>query len=171
MTETWKDIKGYKGCYQASSKGKIRSIPRKYTGGGVLSPRNDSCGYPYVNLCKRGACRSFRVHRLVALAFLSHKPGKNCINHKNGIKTDNCVKNLEWCNRSENMLHAYKMGLKSPSRNLFNGNRKITKAQVLRMRLLKKVSPSMSYIKLGSLFKVTGGQAHNIIKHKCWIHI
>ncbi len=51
------------------------------------------------------------VHRLLAFTFIPAIPDKNCINHKNGIKTDNCLNNLEWVTNSENMIHAWKSGL------------------------------------------------------------
>ena len=64
-----------------------------------------------MDLYKNGIRKTYLVHRLVATAFISNPNNYNEVNHKSGIKSCNCSKNLEWCNRSMNMIHAYKMGL------------------------------------------------------------
>lgn len=75
--------------------------------GKVLNQYLSSKGYKKVTLGRK----SVFVHRLVALAFIPPVPGKKEVNHKNGVKTDNSLDNLEWCSRSENMTHAYAAGL------------------------------------------------------------
>ena len=115
--EKWKEIKGFKNCYEVSNLGNVRSIDRcvkhyrgglrKYKGSGK-SLRYDKNGYTRCNLNKDGKRFDFRVHRLVADAFLDNKLNKKEVNHINGIKDDNNVNNLEWCTSSENRLHATK---------------------------------------------------------------
>jgi hypothetical protein len=119
--EEWKDIEDYDGLYQVSNTGKVRSLDRKVvqmarTGnsffagnrkGKELVQRKQNGGYYVVWLSKNGKVRPKTVHRLVAEAFLPKIEGKNDVNHKNGIKSDNNVSNLEWCTRSENTLHLY----------------------------------------------------------------
>jgi hypothetical protein len=65
-------------------------------------------GYENVNLYKNGVGSMFAIHRLVALAFIPNKENKPQVNHKDGIKTNNHVENLEWMTCSENQLHAFK---------------------------------------------------------------
>lgn len=110
--ETWKPIPEYEGFYEASDLGRIRSLPRTTTKGGILKQSiNTRNGYCYVSLSKDGKQRQCRVHRLIAATFFEVDPDRPQINHINGDKTNNSIENLEWCTQSENMLHAYESGL------------------------------------------------------------
>lgn len=105
--EIWKDIAGYEGLYQVSNLGGIKSLPRNSTRGGILKPLIHR-GYSSVELCKNNIKKRFRVHRLEAFAFLPNPKNKPYINHKNGIRNDNRLENIEWCTNSENQLHSYR---------------------------------------------------------------
>ena len=70
------------------------------------------------------------VHRVVAIAFLPATPGLDFVNHKDGNKQNNAVENLEWCNRGENMRHAYRTGLKKPMCGAANGRSSLTPENV-----------------------------------------
>lgn len=111
MEEIWKPIKGYEGHYEISSIGRVKSIKRMSEGTGrscrSLSERMLSItlfrnGYEKVMLRKNGKDKCYRVHRLVAESFIDNPNGFLEVNHKNEIKTDNSVDNLEWCNRQYN---------------------------------------------------------------------
>ena len=103
MEEVWKDIEGYEGLYQISDCGRVRSLNYHSTGKpGYLKPRKSRKGYLRVVLCKNGDEKSFTVHRLVANAFLPNPGNLPQINHKDEIKTNNCVSNLEWCTNQYN---------------------------------------------------------------------
>ncbi len=115
MAEIWADISKE---YQVSNMGNVRSLwmwdGNKYrarTFPKAMKKQLSTTGYEKVTLKIDGKRKDFKVHRLVALAFIPQVDGKPHINHKDGNKTNNVVENLEWCNRSENMLHAYKIGL------------------------------------------------------------
>lgn len=107
--EVWKDIEGYEGLYQVSNLGNIAktNLDKRF----VLRIGKDTSGYYQIILTKNKVRKCFLVHRLVAKAFLENSEFKRTVNHKNGIKTDNRVQNLEWASYSENQKHAYDSGL------------------------------------------------------------
>lgn len=93
--------------YVVYSDGRVFSTHK----GKFLKPYISDNGYERVRICEDGKFESWTVHRLVAKLFLKQEKGKNQVNHKNGIKTDNRVENLEWCTNSENQKHSWSMGL------------------------------------------------------------
>jgi hypothetical protein len=107
MKEIWKDVIGYEGIYMVSSLGRVKSsnFSRRRTII-ILKPGRSHNGYLFVNL--KG--RPFRVHRLVAQAFIDNSNNKPFINHIDAIRDNNNVNNLEWCTSSENAKHAFKLG-------------------------------------------------------------
>ena len=119
MEEIWKDIEGYEGYYQVSNLGNVKSLSRYKQGVKgtyiskdiILKPFKNKGGYCLVKLCNNSIEKSFQVHRLVAIAFLENNENKEQVNHKNGIKEDNTLINLEWNTRSENTSHAINTGL------------------------------------------------------------
>lgn len=119
MKEEWKDIKGFEGYYQVSNLGQVRSVERyknnhkklQLVKSCVLKTFEHQKGYLVVKLCKNNIKTHKRLHRLVAEAFIPNPKNKPQVNHIDGNKKNNIVSNLEWCNGSYNILHAYKTGL------------------------------------------------------------
>lgn len=120
--EEWRDIvdeaNNHKGAYQISNFGRVRSFKQ----GKVKLLRIDTSaesGYVYVYLYSNGKRDSANslVHILVAKAFVPNPDNKPQVNHIDGDKSNNCAWNLEWVTPSENIRHAYKMGLVKNVRN------------------------------------------------------
>lgn len=109
MQEEWKDVPGYEGLYQASSLGRVRSLSYKNTGvPKILKYQLNNRGYCIVHLRKKGDRngKTLCLHRIIAATFIANPNSLPCVNHKNGIKTDNSIKNLEWCTAKDNILHS-----------------------------------------------------------------
>ena len=122
--EVWKPVVGYEDFYEVSNMGGVRSLDRTMLRDnrhgkqptkikGRTMKQGLRSGYPYVNLCVDNKRKKRTVHSLVADAFLSWT-GVGEINHKDGVKINNHVNNLEWCTRSENHRHALANGLFVP---------------------------------------------------------
>ncbi len=171
MDEIWKDVVGFENYYKVSNFGKVKSLDRiiekekhhnqkfaKYRGK-ILKPKVVG-GYHTVDLCKNKIKYPIRVHRLVAQAFIKNSNNKPFINHKNSVKTDNYIKNLEWCTQSENVIHAYK-------NNRMVGNRKITEQDVLNIRKTTDISGA----EIGRKYGLTRSAISKIKNKTNWKHI
>lgn len=100
--------------YAACPSGKIYSI----RSGKFLKPVEQRTGYYHVTLSQDGKKDNFLVHRIIAMCFIDNdNPLRNQVNHKNGVKSDNSVLNLEWVTSKENIHHAFDTGLSRGTRN------------------------------------------------------
>lgn len=109
--EIWKDIKGYEGLYQVSNLGRVKSfITHK-----ILVPCNTGQGYKKIKLSHHGKQKSFKIHRLVADAFIPNELNLPHVNHKNRKRDDNRVENLEWVTQGYNTKYSYDEMYKDPS--------------------------------------------------------
>ena len=112
IMEQWKNIEGYEGLYQVSNEGRIKSLHREiiYKDGRkkVLEERIlhnfiSDLGYYHVMLSKDGVPKRYKVHRLVAKAFIPNPENLPVINHKDENPKNNVVENLEWCTQGYNV--------------------------------------------------------------------
>lgn len=101
-TEIFIDIKGYKGLYQVSNRGRVKAIDPKRTGYwyGILDTDSTPQGYRTVYLRKDGKGAYFRVDHLVAAAFVPNPLGKLDVRHKDGRNWYDSEWNLEWCDKT-----------------------------------------------------------------------
>lgn len=123
--EEWRDIEGFKGFYQVSDFGRVRTLDREviyqndkkyFYKGRILKLTSRSEGksnYLCVDLCVNNKHKLKSVHRIVAETFLDNPENKKVVNHKNNVKHDNRVFNLEWTTYKENNDHAIEFGVRT----------------------------------------------------------
>ncbi len=172
-----KDIKGFEGRYAITRDGKVWSYPNlTRSKGGWLKLRgsgrkylkvlpDEKRKYKTISLRKNFKPYYFYVHRLVAQTYIQNPKNLPEVNHINGDKTDNRVKNLEWCTHKENVQHAFENGL--TTRGERNSQTKLTPKEVLEIRNKYKSKPT-PYIKLANIYGVTESNIGLIIRGKNW---
>lgn len=157
--EIWKPIKNFKGYYEISNFGRVKSLmgwnghkhfrrekilkntQKKYT---------DDYSITVVTLRKNGYKKTVRVHRLVAETFLKKIDGKNVVNHKDSNPLNNNVENLEWVTTYENVQHSIK-----------NYNM-LTKINTIdKETLLKLLNSGRTYKEISKILNVSVGSIHN----------
>lgn len=138
MTQ-WRKIPNFE-FYEASEDGEIRSVNRSFITkdgrrvnyvGQIMKPRLNRGGYLKVILSTKGARKTVTVHRLVTLAFIPNPENKPEIDHKNGIRTDNRVRNLHWVTSKENSNMPLHIANISGENNSFYGKKHTEKTRRL----------------------------------------
>lgn len=176
QNEIWKPVVGYEGLYEVSNFGNVKRLEKlvKHAKGGlsrikekILLQSKDRRGYNRLVLTKENH-QTHRVHTIVAKAFIENVDNKPIVNHIDGNKINNKVDNLEWVTKSENELHAYRIGLKK-SGNI--GSKchwaKFTKEQIIEIR--KEYKPTRNSIgDLAKKYGVKWDTISNIVKGKTY---
>lgn len=166
--ELWRPIPGYSN-YEASSLGRIRSLRGKRNSNGTFRPGRMlkiflHNGYPVLRIWNDGKAKSFKVHRLMMFAF--YGVSTLHVNHKNGIKTDNRLENLEYVTPAENNRHAYAIGLKHAAKGESNPNAKLTSEKVKEIR-----SSTKTHKELAQIYGVDKSIIHDVKTYKSWKHV
>lgn len=175
MQEIWKVIPGTEGKYEASDFGRIRcAIPKKDgSKKRPLSPCITNWGYQCAVIFIDGARRMRLVHRLVCLAFNGHIQKGLQVNHKNGIKTDNRLSNLELVTPSQNTKHSYEILGRLPSvvsnPGEKNGRAKITASEVKEIFQLRNSGTPVKQI--AEKFGLHKYYVYNLLGGRTWKHI
>ena len=176
MAERWKTIPSFPD-YKASSYGKIkRAKPNRQSiarhGGrsdGILSPTFDSRGrYLVVCVQQRGKAKTISVHSLVAEAFLGPKPKGLTVNHKDGVKTNNRSRNLEYMTHSEQQIHARDLGLRVWGRGENHANAILTEKQV---KEILKLEGKLAQKQIAKIYGVSRPTINGIYKGRLWSYL
>jgi hypothetical protein len=162
--EKWAEIPGAGGNYYASSLGRIGSVPRAKTKGGVLKPTVSPQGYHRVMLYVNGKRVRAFVHRLVLSAFIAECPEGKEAAHLDGTRDNNRLENLAWVSRSENHSHKIQHGTWQGGEN--NPYAKLTQKAVMNIR--KELRNGTKQRDIAEIHRVSE-QAISDIKHgKRW---
>ncbi|TET67298.1 MAG: hypothetical protein E3J56_13180 [Candidatus Aminicenantes bacterium] len=159
LSEKWRIIPEFPR-YAVSNQGRLMRIDT----GKFIKPFLSKNGYLHIILCQTGKRFHKTVHRLIALTFLGPCPSGKEVNHKNGIKTNNKSKNLEYLTKAENENHASQMGLKVRGTRFWSS--KLTEKDVLEIIQLRQ--EGWSYYKIGEQYKVSRSSIRRIFIGQTW---
>lgn len=182
--EEWRPVVGYEQFYEVSSLGRVRSFDREVNGkygnvaikkGKLIQPMFSHGKYHQVNLYCNGKNNTQKVHRLVAKAFLPNPNNYDQVNHKNLIKTDNRVENLEWCSARQNMHHMMDNGkmAKGEGKKLA----KLNESQVIEIRRIHSENMCAYRVKRGLMqelsrrYNVSVSLIEKVVHRVNWKHI
>jgi len=99
----WKPIIDYEN-YEVNALGEVQRD------GNILKAQLNGSGYLTLNLCRDNKKKQFSIHRLIALYFISNPNNHPCVDHINGIKTDNRIENLRWVTQQQNKCNTKSKG-------------------------------------------------------------
>ena len=161
MNEEWKWIKGYKGLYEVSNTGKVKSHHKNPK---ILKVSVTVYGYGVVQLSKNGKYKSVIVHTLVAKYFCDGYKQGLVVNHVDGDKLNNFYRNLEWVTHKENIRHSRRMGLN----NAHGEAHYLSKLTVSDVNEIRNLSGNISQKEIGKLYGVSQPVISDIINNKIW---
>lgn len=159
----WKTIQGFEN-YEINNQGKVRNK----SSGKTLKDTLSWNGYRRISLSggKRGSKKGFMIHRLVAEYFIPNPNNLPEVNHKNLIKSDNRVENLEWCSKLENMQHAKEAGVLVIKRGEENNTSKLSNRDIDKIR-----NSTIRYQDLADLYGVCVRTIVRVKKKESWKHL
>lgn len=175
MAEVWRAVVGWEGWYEVSSLGRVRNIIKRGGTwvGRILKPRIDKrWGYHSVVLCRNGMEKTFKIHRLVLMAFVRMPQEGEEGNHKFGNKGDNSFEKLEWVTKSENWRHSYLVlgRKKGGARGEKNGVSKLTCEQVYKIKQFI-LDGKLTHPEIAGKFNISRRTIGDIKSGKTWNYV
>jgi len=176
--EIWKDVPNFEGTYQVSNLGRVKSLFRKVKVKNftrtiyefIMNANLGKRGYYEIRTCKNSVTKHMYVHRMVALAFIPNPNNELYINHKDGVKTNNNVNNLEWVDHRTNMIHAHKTGLVKMKKGEDHGKSILKNADIPKIRELYNTG-KLKQTEIAEMYNCSSGAISGIISGRCWSHI
>lgn len=174
MTEEWRPIVGYEKYYEVSNFGRVRSLDRIITRknrwnkisefllkGKILTGRIRKNGYYNVIMCSENTNRfEMSIHRAVGLTFIPNPENKKTVNHKDGNKGNNHIKNLEWSTHSENLKHSFSSGFSK------SYGRKFRHRTIVEVKsIIKMYNKNIPMTKIAGKFKTSTATVHRIVNN------
>lgn len=175
IPEIWLPVNGFENKYEFSIFGRLRARPRKWssktysTTGRLLQPFLNHAGYAIATLRVNKKNKKFVVHRLIAHNLIPNPANKPEINHRNGVKNDNHILNLEWATRMENLHHCQTV-LKNHSHGEIHPKAKLTEADVFKIRSLHETG-NYTYAEISRMYNMCDCTISNIVRKKIWKHL
>lgn len=180
--EEWRPVVGWEGFYEVSSLGNVNTVARRCASrGGVgtkavhamrRKPQLNQHGYHV--LCLRDGYRRKiykAIHRMVAEAFIENKNGLSEVNHRDGLRTNNRLSNLEWCSSSQNHLHRCRvLGRgRGETHNLALLNDE--KVRAIRAEHVLRTRNYGAFADLGRKYGVSPAVIRNVVVGNSWKHV
>lgn len=170
MKIVWKEIKDFEGIYWISNTGGIKRLYKGKFRYLKPSPNKSRYNYLYIKLHTPTLVRNVRLHRIVALHFISNPENKSCVNHKD-FDVSNCsVGNLEWATHKENTAWTIKAGRTAHNRGEKCG-RGILTEKIVRAIIIDRKKTGLSYSKLAKKHDTNYSNVAHIIRGSRWAHI
>lgn len=173
--EIWKAIKDYEGLYEVSNMGSVKALAKEWISGKgakrnhddiILNPDKDQKGYLSVTLTKNKTQKHYKIHRLVLMAFVGYSDLQS--NHIDGIKSNNHIDNLEYCTGSENVKHAFKIGLMTPLKGENNPASKVNN-DIVKNIIENKYK--LTRKEFSACYDVSVSLINQIINKTIWAHV
>lgn len=170
MEEEWRDVVGFEGLYEISSLGRVKSV--WYNNNRILKLNTQTGGYVQISLRKNNKAYAKLVHVLVMESFVSLKPTGLEVNHKDGIKTNNMLANLEYVTPKQNMMHAFQC-LRIGDRKARGEKAGLAKLQDSDVIMIRQIysQGGITFAELGREFGVHENTISKIVKRRGWGHV
>ena len=171
ITEEWREVVGYEGWYEVSNLGRVRNIKRRNGTaiGLILRANPNGDGYASLGLRRDGVSMTWRVHILVARAFMGHPPTGLEVSHLDDDKMNPRLDNLEYATHLENIRRAIRTGcLKKHQKGAQNPAAKLNDATV---QAIRSNAERASYATLAHTYGLSKSQVARIVTRESWPHV